>query len=308
MVEISPVDENEKDIFSIASLVGPELLKKVNTPAVSTDKEAFLISGSSSSGKGKKGNKKNQQSTSSTNPALIGLYFSANWCPPCKRFTPLLIEFYNTAKKLSSTNEFEIIYVSSDRSNEEFEEYYGKMPWLAIPPGTDDSGTIKTKLSETLGVTGIPALAILDGTTGEFICGGTARDDVIRVTGKVAAVAEQDDAGGNKGETEVKESHISSSINNQDQVKVVLEKWKSMERKSILEAPRLMDTGSGAQSFLGKVLGFFAKNPMFIFGFMYLYQYVKKQIMAKATLDGDGSDNGGDMKPPSIVDNDDNEF
>lgn len=182
------------------------------------------------------------------------------------------------------------------------------MPWLAIPPGTDDSGTIKTKLSETLGVTGIPALAILDGTTGEFICGGTARDDVIRVTGKVAAVAEQDAGGGNKGETEVKESHISSSINNQDQVKVVLEKWKSMERKSILEAPRLMDTGSGAQSFLGKVLGFFAKNPMFIFGFMYLYQYVKKQIMAKATLDGDGSDNGGEMEPPSIVDNDDNEF
>jgi len=294
MVEITPVDDNEKDVFSIASLVGPELLKKVNTPTVSTDKEAFLSSGNSKGNKGKK--KKNTTSTTTrSNPTLIGLYFSASWCPPCQRFTPLLIEFYNTTKKLSSSNanatEFEIIYVSSDRTNEEFEEYYGKMPWLAIPNGTENIGAIKAKLSETLGITGIPALAILDGTTGEFIAGGTARDDVIRVTTTT------------KGET--------VPVSDADQVKVVLGKWKSMERHALVEAPHLMDTGSGAQSLLGKILGFFAKNPMLIFGFIYLYQYVKKQIMAKAggTLDGNDAGGGDDMTPPSIVDNnDDNEF
>jgi len=296
MVEITPVDDNEKDVFSIASLVGPELLKKVNTPTVSTDKEAFLLSGSSS--KGKKGKKKNTTTTttSSNNPTLTGLYFSASWCPPCQRFTPLLIDFYNATKKLVSNDttatatEFEIIYVSSDRTNEEFEEYYGKMPWLAIPPGIENIGAIKAKLSETLGVTGIPALAILDGTTGEFIAGGTARDDVVRVTTTP------------KGDT-VPEPDA-------DQVKVVLEKWKSMERHSLVEAPHLMDTGSNAQSLLGKVLGFFAKNPMLIFGLIYVYQFVKKQLMAKAggTLEGSNDGGGGDdeMTPPSIVD--DNEF
>jgi nucleoredoxin len=30
---------------------------------------------------------------------LIGLYFSAEWCPPCKIFTPILGEFYDEVKE-----------------------------------------------------------------------------------------------------------------------------------------------------------------------------------------------------------------
>lgn len=30
---------------------------------------------------------------------VIGIYFSAHWCPPCKKFTPLLIDAYNTLKE-----------------------------------------------------------------------------------------------------------------------------------------------------------------------------------------------------------------
>ena len=29
---------------------------------------------------------------------LIGFYFSAHWCPPCRLFTPVLAEFYNVSK------------------------------------------------------------------------------------------------------------------------------------------------------------------------------------------------------------------
>ena len=60
---------------------------------------------------------------------VVGIYFSAHWCPPCRGFTPVLSEFYkaNHAKK-----NFEIIFVSSDQSADQFEEYYKEMPWLAL--------------------------------------------------------------------------------------------------------------------------------------------------------------------------------
>ncbi len=32
--------------------------------------------------------------TGSLNKAYVMLYFSAHWCPPCKRFTPVLSEWY----------------------------------------------------------------------------------------------------------------------------------------------------------------------------------------------------------------------
>ncbi len=33
--------------------------------------------------------------TALSNKELILIYFSAHWCPPCKRFTPILKEFYD---------------------------------------------------------------------------------------------------------------------------------------------------------------------------------------------------------------------
>ena len=43
---------------------------------------------------------------------VIGLYFSAHWCPPCRGFTPALGKFYDSIKDAKN---FEIIFVSSDR-------------------------------------------------------------------------------------------------------------------------------------------------------------------------------------------------
>ena len=59
----------------------------------------------------------------------IGIYFSAHWCPPCRGFTPLLVEFY---KKYNVQKNLEIVFVSSDRDLNSFTSYYGDMPWLAV--------------------------------------------------------------------------------------------------------------------------------------------------------------------------------
>ncbi|KAF9626713.1 hypothetical protein IFM89_038887 [Coptis chinensis] len=90
----------------------------------------------------------------------IGLYFSASWCGPCRRFTPKLIEVYN---ELSSKNDIEIVFVSADRDDEAFNGYFSKMPWLAIPLSDSDSETGE-KLNELFGVDGIPCLVIIDGS------------------------------------------------------------------------------------------------------------------------------------------------
>jgi nucleoredoxin len=51
---------------------------------------------------------------------VVALYFSASWCPPCKTFSPRLIDFYLAAAK---DNGLEIVYVSSDKTVESFETY-----------------------------------------------------------------------------------------------------------------------------------------------------------------------------------------
>ena len=51
----------------------------------------------------------------------IGLYFSAHWCAPCRAFTPALAETYLELK--GQGRDFEVIFVSSDKSQSQFDEY-----------------------------------------------------------------------------------------------------------------------------------------------------------------------------------------
>ena len=96
---------------------------------------------------------------------VIGLYFSAHWCPPCKAFTPKLVETYEKVK--AAGKELEVVFVSSDKDMGQFQEYFATMPWLAIPPGDKR----KAALSARFEVEGIPALVFIDGATGETING-----------------------------------------------------------------------------------------------------------------------------------------
>jgi nucleoredoxin len=63
--------------------------------------------------------------------SVIGLYFSAHWCPPCRGFTPELCEKYTALKE--KRKDFELVFVSSDRDVSSFEEYHKEMSFPALP-------------------------------------------------------------------------------------------------------------------------------------------------------------------------------
>ncbi|XP_023349779.1 nucleoredoxin-like protein 2 [Eurytemora carolleeae] len=89
---------------------------------------------------------------------IIGFYFSAHWCPPCRLFTPALAEFYTDL--VSNGEPFEIIFISSDNSPEELMTYMKEShgDWLAVQHGTVLSQDLKKKFQ----VSGIPTLIILN--------------------------------------------------------------------------------------------------------------------------------------------------
>lgn len=88
---------------------------------------------------------------------VLGIYFSAHWCPPCRGFTPVLAEWYKKVKP--SLPDFEIVFASSDRSQDDFAEYFAEMPWIALPFAERKK---KEQLSSMFGVNGIPAFVIVD--------------------------------------------------------------------------------------------------------------------------------------------------
>jgi nucleoredoxin len=92
------------------------------------------------------------------NKKLIGLYFSAQWCGPCRKFTPELVEFYNRVS--AAHPEFEIVFVSNDRSQAAMEAYMRdmQMPWPAISYAKIAE---KPALQQYAG-NGIPCLVIVD--------------------------------------------------------------------------------------------------------------------------------------------------
>ncbi|KFP16516.1 Nucleoredoxin-like 2 [Egretta garzetta] len=92
---------------------------------------------------------------------VVGLYFSAGWCSPCRDFTPVLCDFYT--ELLEDTQPpapFEVVFISSDHSAEEMAGYMRAMhgDWLALP----------FDLKKKYNITAIPKLVIVK-QTGEVI-------------------------------------------------------------------------------------------------------------------------------------------
>merc|ERR1712146_79259 len=69
------------------------------------------------------------------------------------------------AKMTAAGKKWEIIFASSDQSEKEFTDYFGEMPWKALPHGDER----KDELDSMFEVSGIPTLVVIDAKTGNVI-------------------------------------------------------------------------------------------------------------------------------------------
>lgn len=105
--------------------------------------------------------------------ALVGLYFSAGWCPACGSFTPVLVTTYNELRQAGKS--LEIVLVSLDYSSTEMFAHMTQrgMPWLATPHSLEKANA----LARRFGVEFIPTLVVLDD--GGAVVSTTGRQDVV---------------------------------------------------------------------------------------------------------------------------------
>lgn len=89
---------------------------------------------------------------SSCNGKTVCLFFSANWCRPCKALTPQLVRLYDTLR--IEGKDLEIVFVSFDRDEDKFNEHFKCMPWLAVPFDVN----LHKRLSDMYHVDRIPSL------------------------------------------------------------------------------------------------------------------------------------------------------
>lgn len=94
------------------------------------------------------------------NKKLYLFFFSANWSPQGRKFTPQLVEYYN--RVAPEHPEFEVVFFSVDRSPFGMETYMGQanMPWPAV-----DFVKLGSKAAiQNNFVRGIPCLILVDGS------------------------------------------------------------------------------------------------------------------------------------------------
>lgn len=94
------------------------------------------------------------------------LYFSAHWCPPCRAFTPKLSKAYTKLKALRD-DDVELVFVSSDRNEEDFNEYHKEMSFPALPFEHRDAKAALSKLYEVQGIPKLVMLGPVDAESGD---------------------------------------------------------------------------------------------------------------------------------------------
>jgi nucleoredoxin len=93
----------------------------------------------------------------------VALYFSAQWCEPCRAFNAQLAKW---SLLHGARLPMQTVFVSFDRDADTFATYFSRMQWLAVPYSDYKR---RCMLAEKYQVTSLPALLVV-GTDGTVVC------------------------------------------------------------------------------------------------------------------------------------------
>ncbi len=101
---------------------------------------------------------------------FTAVYYSAHWCPPCRAFTPKLVEWYQGFKPKHA--DFELVFASSDKDEAAMLGYMKEtgMPWPAVKFGEKKSVGL-----DKYAAGGIPYLVLID-ESGKDLTGKPGND------------------------------------------------------------------------------------------------------------------------------------
>ncbi|CAB9519058.1 nucleoredoxin-like [Seminavis robusta] len=102
---------------------------------------------------------------------VVVILFSAYWCGPCRRFSPLLKTLYENLRKQPRKEEFEFVYCSMDNYTTEYKHYASTMPWWSLPPQSPVTDRLRTIYKSE----GIPHLCVIDAE-GNLLCGDAVNE------------------------------------------------------------------------------------------------------------------------------------
>jgi thiol-disulfide isomerase/thioredoxin len=93
----------------------------------------------------------------------VAFYYSASWCPPCRKTTPALVEEYQRMLA-ADTMPVEIVLVCDDRTEDKMIDYIKKydMPWPVVEWGSGAT-------TEPYAAQGIPCLTLVERASGKII-------------------------------------------------------------------------------------------------------------------------------------------
>jgi len=132
---------------------------------------------------------------------MLALFFAASWCPGCTDVTPVVDRLLQDHGNDSS---FELMYVSSDNTNEQLEAYVPSDKWGIIPFEDEEArsnlkrhfGACASKETESLGMSsedrksGLPTLILLEKASGKILTRNGV-DDITAQNGSNGAAVVQ---------------------------------------------------------------------------------------------------------------------